>query len=134
VVDVDWAFRLTWGGEFIHSAPWSVGSQGRYNVSHGCVNLAPTNAKWLFDTAHVGDPVIVRGTEVTLDHGNGWTAWHRPWSEYIKGSALPVPEELANAPAVDPVTGTPPTPPAPPSPSASATPPVTQDPAARPTD
>lgn len=135
VVDVDWAMRLTWGGEYIHSAPWSVGSQGRTNVSHGCVNLSPTNSKWLFDIAHVGDPIIVRGTEVTLDHGNGWTAWHRPWSEYVKGSALPVPEELANAPAVDPVTGAPPVRPASSgTPSATTEPPMTQDPAARPTD
>jgi len=135
VVDVQWAMRLTWGGEFIHSAPWSVGQQGRYNVSHGCVNLSPANASWLFDVTHVGDPIIVRGTEVTLEHGNGWTAWDRPWSEYVKGSALPVPEELANAPAVDPVLGTPPPPTATTvsSPPATSAPP-TQDPAARPTD
>ncbi|MBX6748286.1 MAG: L,D-transpeptidase [Micromonosporaceae bacterium] len=135
VVDVQWAMRLTWGGEFIHSAPWSVGEQGRYNVSHGCVNLSPANASWLFDVTHVGDPIIVRGTEVTLEHGNGWTAWDRPWSEYVKGSALPVPDELANAPAVDPVLGIPPVavPAAAPNPPATSTPP-TQDPAARPTD
>jgi lipoprotein-anchoring transpeptidase ErfK/SrfK/predicted small lipoprotein YifL len=133
VVDVQWAMRLTWGGEYIHSAPWSVGDQGRTNVSHGCVNLSPSNAAWLFENTHVGDPIIVRGTEVPLEYGNGWTAWHRPWSEYVKGSALPVPEELANAPAVDPTTGAPPAPVAsPPAPPATTGP--SQDPAARPTD
>ena len=136
VVDVEYAMRLTWGGEYIHSAPWSVYDQGRTNVSHGCINLSPANSQWLFDTAHVGDPIIVRGTEVTLDHGNGWTAWDRPWSEYVKGSALPVPDEVAKAPAVDPVNGTPPTPPLPTmlpaAPSAPGS--VAQDPAARPTD
>ncbi len=131
VIDVQWAMRLTWGGEFIHSAPWSVGSQGRYNVSHGCVNLGPGNAQWLFDITHVGDPIIVRGTEVTLEHGNGWTAWDRPWADYVAGSALPVPPELANAPAVDPVTGVPPAPPASTEPSPT---PTSVDPAARPTD
>ena len=130
VVNVQWAMRLTWGGEFIHSAPWSTGAQGRYNVSHGCVNLAPRNAKWLFDITHVGDPVIVKGTERTLIHGNGWTAWDRPWSEYVKGSALPVPAELASAPAVDHITGAPP-PPAPP-PTQTAAP--SAEPAAQPTD
>jgi len=110
VIDVQWAMRLTRGGEYIHSAPWSVGAQGRYNVSHGCTNLSPTNAKWLFDQAHIGDPIIVRDTEDALDQGNGWTAWNLPWSEYVKGSALPVPPELANAPSVDPVTGMPPVP------------------------
>jgi Uncharacterized protein conserved in bacteria len=135
VVDVQWAMRLTWGGEYIHSAPWSVGDQGVRNVSHGCINLSPANASWLFNVTHVGDPIIVRGTEVTLDHGNGWTAWDRPWSEYIKGSALPVPEELANAPAVDPVLGVPPAPaPVPPVNPPTTSAPSTQDPAARPTD
>ena len=33
---VKWALRLTNSGEFLHSAPWSVGDQGRRNVSHGC--------------------------------------------------------------------------------------------------
>jgi lipoprotein-anchoring transpeptidase ErfK/SrfK len=94
-VDINYAMRLTWGGEFIHAAPWSVGDQGRRNVSHGCVNMSWGNAEWLFGRAHMGDPVIVRGTEVQVVHGNGWTAWNVPWREYIKGSALPVPADLA---------------------------------------
>jgi lipoprotein-anchoring transpeptidase ErfK/SrfK len=130
VMNIQFAMRLTWGGEFIHSAPWSTGAQGHYNVSHGCVNLGPSNARWLFGITHVGDPVIVKGTERKLTHGNGWTAWDLPWSEYVKGSALPVPDELANAPAVDSVTGAPP----PPAPPASATPSQPAEPAAKPTD
>ena len=94
-VDVDWAMRLTWGGEFIHAAPWSVGDQGVTNVSHGCVNLSDSNAKWVYDSSHVGDPVLVRGTEVPLADGNGWTAWNVSWAEYVKGSALPVAKNLA---------------------------------------
>ena len=47
--------RLTWGGEFIHAAPWSVG-QGNTNVSHGCVNMSDGNAAWLFAITHIGDP------------------------------------------------------------------------------
>lgn len=54
------AVRVTWGGVYVHSAPWSVGSQGYANVSHGCINLSPDNAAWYFDTVHVGDPIIVR--------------------------------------------------------------------------
>jgi lipoprotein-anchoring transpeptidase ErfK/SrfK len=130
VVDVQWAHRLTWGGEFIHSAPWSVGSQGRTNVSHGCINLAPGNAKWLFDQISVGTPIIVRGTERTLAHGNGWTAWDRPWSEIVQGSALQVTADLASAPAVDHITGAPP-------PATAAAPTKalpSADPAAKPTD
>jgi lipoprotein-anchoring transpeptidase ErfK/SrfK len=87
--DVNWAQRLTWGGEYIHAAPWSVGDQGKRNVSHGCTNMSDENAKWLFGITHIGDPVIVMGTEVKLDWGNGWTDWDRNWDDYLKGSALP---------------------------------------------
>jgi lipoprotein-anchoring transpeptidase ErfK/SrfK len=54
------AIRITGGGVYVHSAPWSVGSQGYANVSHGCINLSPDNAAWYFDTVRVGDPVIVQ--------------------------------------------------------------------------
>ena len=56
----EYAVRVTWGGVYVHSAPWSVGSQGYANVSHGCINLSPDNAAWYFDMVHVGDPIIVR--------------------------------------------------------------------------
>ena len=88
-VPVTHAMRLTWGGEFIHAAPWSVPSQGKRNVSHGCVNMSTENAAWLFDIAQIGDPVTVKGTEVNLKWGNGWTDWNVPWEEYVKGSAIP---------------------------------------------
>ena len=31
--DVEYAMRVTYSGEFLHAAPWSVGSQGHANVS-----------------------------------------------------------------------------------------------------
>lgn len=56
----EYGVRVTWGGVYVHSAPWSVGSQGYANVSHGCINLSPENAAWYFDTVGVGDPIIVQ--------------------------------------------------------------------------
>lgn len=56
---VEHAVRITSGGVYVHSAPWSTGSQGYANVSHGCINLGPDNAAWYFDMVNVGDPVIV---------------------------------------------------------------------------
>jgi lipoprotein-anchoring transpeptidase ErfK/SrfK len=53
------AVRITWGGVYIHSAPWSVGSQGWANVSHGCINLSPDNALWYFNQVGIGDPVVI---------------------------------------------------------------------------
>lgn len=56
---VNYAVRINWGGVYIHSAPWSVGSQGYANVSHGCINLSPDNAAWYYNTVGIGDPVVV---------------------------------------------------------------------------
>ncbi|MEH0933633.1 L,D-transpeptidase [Micromonospora psammae] len=86
---IDYAQRLTWGGEFIHAAPWSEGQQGSVNVSHGCVNVSMADGKWLFENTRLGDPVTVKGTERKLQNGNGWTDWNMSWEEYVKGSALP---------------------------------------------
>jgi lipoprotein-anchoring transpeptidase ErfK/SrfK len=57
---VDYAVRFTSRGLFVHSAPWAVNSLGNDNVSHGCISLSTEDAEWYFDTANVGDPVIVR--------------------------------------------------------------------------
>ncbi|MQY17314.1 L,D-transpeptidase [Nocardia macrotermitis] len=53
----EYAERLTSGGVFVHSAPWSVNQQGNSNVSHGCINLAPADAQWYYNQVSVGDPV-----------------------------------------------------------------------------
>ncbi|MFG2010004.1 Ig-like domain-containing protein [Micromonospora sp. NPDC048868] len=107
---IDYAQRLTWGGEFIHAAPWSEGQQGRVNVSHGCVNVSMANGAWLFANTRVGDPITVKGTERKLQNGNGWTDWNMSWEQYVKGSALPyeppteaAPEE-SGEPTVTPTT------------------------------
>ena len=60
-ITASYAVRVTWSGVYVHSAPWSVDSQGYANVSHGCINLSPDNAAWYFDTVHVGDPINVVG-------------------------------------------------------------------------
>ena len=85
---IEYAQRMTWGGEFIHAAPWSEGVQGRSNVSHGCVNVSMAMGSWLFSRTMMGDPVTVKGTERRLAQGNGWTDWSLSWDEYKKGSAL----------------------------------------------
>lgn len=56
----EYAVRVTWSGVYVHSAPWSVDSQGYSNVSHGCINLSPSNAEWYFNSVHLGDPIIVQ--------------------------------------------------------------------------
>ena len=40
IPDVQYAQRVTFSGEFLHAAPWSVYAQGSSNVSHGCVGVS----------------------------------------------------------------------------------------------
>ncbi|MFI7066913.1 Ig-like domain-containing protein [Kribbella sp. NPDC050124] len=86
--DVKWAQRVTSSGEFIHGAPWSAGSQGSENVSHGCVGMSLANGQWYFQQTLRGDPVTVTGTTRKMEPGNGWTDWNTTWANYKAGSAL----------------------------------------------
>jgi lipoprotein-anchoring transpeptidase ErfK/SrfK len=87
-VKVEFTMRLTWGGQFIHAAPWSVKQQGHTNVSHGCTNVSTANAKWIYEHSHVGDPVTVVNTGSKLQFNDGWTDWDLSWDKYLQGSAL----------------------------------------------
>ncbi len=87
-LDVPYAMRVTYSGEFVHGAPWSVGSQGLENVSHGCVGMNMTNAAWLYDLTQRGDVVVVTGSDRKMEPGNGYTDWNKSFAEYQKGSAL----------------------------------------------
>ncbi|SEL75689.1 L,D-transpeptidase [Streptacidiphilus jiangxiensis] len=107
-LDVYWDTRVTWSGEYVHAAPWSEGSQGVSNVSHGCTGMSTGNAEWFYDNFRRGDIVQVVNS---LGHqmepfGNGFGDWNLAWSDWIKGSALgrtvttqPATTDPANAPA-----------------------------------
>ena len=86
--DVQWAMRLTYSGEFIHAAPWSTGSQGHANVSHGCTGLSTDNAAWLYAMSRRGDVVEYTGTDRPMTFDNGYGDWNMSFSDYRKGSAL----------------------------------------------
>lgn len=87
VTPVDWAFRMSNSGIFFHSAPWSVPDQGHRNVSHGCLNLSPENAKWVFDNSKQGDIVIVTNSGgPVLQPWDGFGDWQIPWEEWVKGN------------------------------------------------
>ncbi len=74
-VTVDLAVRIDNSGNFVHSAPWSVGDQGKRDVSHGCINLSPTNAKWFFDNFGSGDPVVVKNSVGSYTQNDGAQDW-----------------------------------------------------------
>ncbi|MFI0487351.1 Ig-like domain-containing protein [Actinomadura sp. 9N215] len=94
--------RISESGEWVHSAPWSVGSQGSSNVSHGCINISPSNAKWFYGLAQRGDVVTVTGSDRELEPDNGWGYWQLKWNDWVKGSALK--RSVTTAPRVDAAT------------------------------
>ncbi|RAY15923.1 hypothetical protein DPM19_09230 [Actinomadura craniellae] len=85
---VDHAVRFSNSGEYVHSAPWSVGSQGRANVSHGCLNVSPANAVWYYGVMQRGDIIELTGTSRQVEWDNGWSYWQMPYAQWKKGSAL----------------------------------------------
>lgn len=85
---VDFATRISYSGIFFHSAPWSVAQQGYSNASHGCLNLSPANAQWVFNFAKRGDITIIKNTVGgTLSGTDGLGDWNIPWSEWKAGNA-----------------------------------------------
>jgi lipoprotein-anchoring transpeptidase ErfK/SrfK len=86
--DVQYAMRLTYSGEFIHAAPWSVSSQGSANVSHGCTGMSTADAAWLYDLTLRGDVVEYTGTDRWMTLENGYGDWNLPFADYRTGSAL----------------------------------------------
>lgn len=87
-LQVKYAMRITWSGEFLHAAPWNAANLGVANASHGCVGMSTANAAWLFNKVTIGDPVVTTGSNRGLEKGNGYTDWDVSWSSYKKGSAL----------------------------------------------
>ncbi|CAL9273608.1 MULTISPECIES: Ig-like domain-containing protein [Streptomyces] len=87
---VYFATRVTWSGEYVHAAPWSVGSQGSANVSHGCVGMSTANAEWFFGAVQEGDLVeVVNSDGETMEpFGNGFGDWNLDWAKWTTGSAL----------------------------------------------
>jgi lipoprotein-anchoring transpeptidase ErfK/SrfK len=74
-VNVDLAVRIDNSGNFVHSAPWSVADQGKRNVSHGCINISPENAKWFYDNFGSGDPIVIKNSKGLYNQPDGASDW-----------------------------------------------------------
>lgn len=80
------ASRMSNSGIFYHSAPWSVGDQGRRNVSHGCLNMTTENARWLQEISQKGDVIIVQNSGgPVLEPWDGLGDWQIPWDQWSAG-------------------------------------------------
>ncbi|WP_319456144.1 MULTISPECIES: L,D-transpeptidase [unclassified Mycobacterium] len=86
--EVDWATQMSYSGIYVHGAPWSVGSQGYSNVSHGCLNVSTSNAQWFYENTKRGDIVEVVNTVGSVLPGtDGLGDWNVPWDQWKVGNA-----------------------------------------------
>lgn len=87
---VRWATRVTWSGEYLHAAPWSLDAQGSENVSHGCTGMSTADAAWLYETVREGDLVrVINGYgEPMTPFDNGFGDWNLSWPDWRRGSAF----------------------------------------------
>jgi lipoprotein-anchoring transpeptidase ErfK/SrfK len=86
---VQWTQRLTYGGEYLHSAPWNIANLGSRSTSNGCTNLSPTAAKQLYSYLEIGDVVQypnASGPQMQL--GQGYGDWNVSWPQWLTGGAL----------------------------------------------
>lgn len=74
-VHVQLAVQFDNTGNFVHSAPWSVADQGLRDVSHGCINVSPDNARWFFDNFGIGDPIVVTNSVGLYTQNDGAQDW-----------------------------------------------------------
>jgi lipoprotein-anchoring transpeptidase ErfK/SrfK len=82
-----WALRISGDGEFLHVNDGTVGDQGYYNVSHGCVNLSMANGKWIYDHMGVGDPVTIVGGDPELPINDGYGGWNVSFAQWKANSS-----------------------------------------------
>ena len=86
--EVDYATQISYSGIYVHAAPWSVGSQGYSNVSHGCLNVSTSNAQWFFNNTKRGDIVEIVNTVGSILPGtDGLGDWNIPWDQWRAGNA-----------------------------------------------
>jgi lipoprotein-anchoring transpeptidase ErfK/SrfK len=82
--------RLTYGGEYLHSAPWNVGNIARgVDSSNGCTNLTPEVAQRLYGFLRVGDVVQypnANGPAMSL--GAGYGDWNVDWGTWQTGGLV----------------------------------------------
>ncbi|CAJ1499990.1 L,D-transpeptidase [[Mycobacterium] burgundiense] len=86
--EVDFATQMSYSGIYVHGAPWSVGSQGYDNVSHGCINVTTSNAQWFYNNSKRGDIVeVVNSVGSTLPGTDGLGDWNIPWKQWQAGNS-----------------------------------------------
>ncbi|HEX6357272.1 MAG TPA: Ig-like domain-containing protein [Actinophytocola sp.] len=83
-----WAVRISNHGEFIHENNDNAANIGKRNTSHGCVNLLEADAKAYFDSALIGDPVEITGSQANYPTTSDVFDWLISWEQWKSMSAL----------------------------------------------
>jgi lipoprotein-anchoring transpeptidase ErfK/SrfK len=87
---VKYTQRLTYDGEYLHSAPWNVSNiEHGVDSSNGCTNLLPSDAIKLYGLLTIGDVVEypnANGGKMQL--GQGYGDWNVPWPLWLTGGLV----------------------------------------------
>jgi lipoprotein-anchoring transpeptidase ErfK/SrfK len=86
--DIKQTVQITYDGEYLHLADWNIPQHGHTNTSHGCINIGPANATWVYENFGPGDVVDVKNTPKQLQLWQSPGGWSMSWDEWVKGSAL----------------------------------------------
>ena len=79
--------RITNSGTFVHANAGTVRHQGVRNVSHGCINASPTDAKWFYEMSHLGDVVTIVNAVVGPNKWDAGSAdWNYTWEKWQEGN------------------------------------------------
>ncbi|MHA2789670.1 Ig-like domain-containing protein [Corynebacterium sp. S7] len=88
VTPVKYATQMSYSGIYVHGAPWAEGALGKYNQSHGCINMTVADAQWFQENVKRGDPITVKNTTGdTLSGSDGLGYWNIDWETWKKGNA-----------------------------------------------
>jgi lipoprotein-anchoring transpeptidase ErfK/SrfK len=87
ICNVQYTQRLTYGGEYLHAAPWNTSHIAHgIDSSNGCTNLTTADAKKLYGLLEIGDVVDypnANGPHMTM--GAGYGDWNVPWGQWLTG-------------------------------------------------
>ncbi|HKN51530.1 MAG TPA: Ig-like domain-containing protein [Amycolatopsis sp.] len=81
-INKKWACRFSNHGEYIHENQDNAANIGKVNNSHGCVNLLEADAKEFFDSALIGDPVEITGSQQGSPMNSDVKDWLYDWSAW----------------------------------------------------
>lgn len=81
-VNKKWACRISNHGEYIHENQDNAAAIGKTNNSHGCVNLLEADAKEFFDSALIGDPVEITGSNLGGPINSDVKDWLYDWKTW----------------------------------------------------